>query len=177
MKFAHLLPFALLAAFGQGLLAEESRYGLQAHADLPLGDLKTFVDSHRGLGFGVHETIDFIDGNMIRPRLDYTRFPEASLTTGRQSASSLSLGADYLYFFDGKPEHFYITLGLAATRWSLGTKTAALDSTQDTTRVSTAFGFGYQWSAALGTELRMTNSKVSSTFKGNAMQAGVTLRF
>ncbi len=177
MKFAYFLPLALLSALGQGLLAEESRYGLQAHADLPLGDLKTFADSHRGLGFGVHQTIDFLDGNMVRPRLDYIRFPEATLTTGRQSASSLSLGADYLYFFEGKPEHFYLTLGLAAMRWSLGTKTASLDSPHDTTRVSTAFGFGYQWSAALGTELRLTNSKVSSTFKGNAIQAGVTLRF
>ena len=177
MKFAHVLPLALLATLGQGLLAEETRYGLRAHADLPLGDLKTFVDSHRGLGFGIHETIDLLDGNMLRPRLDYTRFPEATLPAGRQSASSLSLGADYLYFFEGKPEHFYLTLGLAATRWSLGTKSASLDSTHDTTRVITAFGFGYQWSAALGTELRLTNSKVSSTFKGNTMQAGVTLRF
>ena len=177
MKFAHVLPLALLATLGQGLLAEETRYGLQAHADLPLGDLKTFVDSHRGLGFGIHETIDLLDGNMLRPRLDYTRFPEATLPAGRQSASSLSLGADYLYFFEGKPEHFYLTLGLAATRWSLGTKSASLDSTHETTRLSTAFGFGYQWSAALGTELRLTNSKVSSTFKGNTMQAGVTLRF
>ncbi len=177
MKLAHPFALVMIATLAQGLLAEETRYGLQAHADLPLGDLKTFADSHRGLGFGVHQTIDFLDGNMVRPRLDYIRFPEATLTTGRQSASSLSLGADYLYFFEGKPEHFYLTLGLAAMRWSLGTKTASLDSPHDTTRVSTAFGFGYQWSAALGTELRLTNSKVSSTFKGNAIQAGVTLRF
>ena len=177
MKLAHPFALVMIATLAQGLLAEETRYGLQAHADLPLGDLKTFADSHRGLGFGVHQTIDFLDGNMVRPRLDYIRFPEATLTTGRQSASSLSLGADYLYFFEGKPEHFYLTLGLAAMRWSLGTKTASLDSPHDTTRVSTAFGFGYQWSAALGTELRLTNSKVSSTFKGNTLQAGVTLRF
>ena len=173
-----LSTLAILAAAALSLHAEAPRYGVQGLVNIPLGDLKEYVDSKPGPGFGVHGTFDLGDGHMLRPRLDYSLFPEASFATIKQTATSLSLGGDYLYFIAGKPEGLYLTAGIAAVRWSLQQKAPGLpDATHNTTKFGVAAGVGYQWNATVGTEARWLHSSLSSGFKADALQAGVTIRF
>jgi len=179
MKTSSLCTLAALTITALSLQAEAPRYGVQGLVNIPLADLKTYVDSKPGPGFGIHGTFDLSDGHMVRPRLDYSLFPEASFATVKQTATSLSLGADYLYFIAGKPEGFYFTAGLSAVRWSLQEKNSPIigDTTTNTTKFGLAAGVGYQWNATVGTEARWLRSRVASGFKADALQAGVTIRF
>ena len=179
MKTSSLSTLAVLAAAALSLQAEAPRYGVQGLVNIPLGDLKEYVDSNPGPGFGVHGTFDLGDGHMLRPRLDYSIFPEASFATIKQTATSLSLGGDYLYFITGKPEGLYLTAGLAVARWSLQQKDVpgVPDTTSNSTKIGVAAGVGYQWSATLGTEARWLHSTLANRFKADAVQAGVTVRF
>jgi len=177
MKTSSRACLTLLALGTASLVAEPPRYGVQGTANIPLTDLKTYVDSKPGPGFGLHGTFDMMDGHMFRPRLDYSVFPEASFATVKQNASSLSLGVDYLYFIAGKPEGLYLTGGVSVVRWSFEHKDVSADLTSHTTKAGVALGVGYQWNATLGTEARWLHSKVSSEFKADALQAGVTVRF
>jgi opacity protein-like surface antigen len=179
MKPSSLSPLVILASVALSLHAEAPRYGVQGLVNIPLGDLKTYVDSNPGPGVGIHGTFDLSDGHMLRPRLDYSIYPEASFATVKQTANSLSLGGDYLYFIAGKPEGFYFTAGIAVVRWSLQKKHDPLtgDTTSNTTKFGMAAGVGYQWNATLGTEARWLRSSVAKNFQATALQAGVTVRF
>ncbi len=177
MKPSVLLPLAILATAALALKAESPRYGVQGLVNVPLGDLKDYTDSKPGPGVGIHGTFDLGDGHMVRPRLDYIVYPEASFASVKQNASNLSLGGDYLYFIAGKPEGLYLTAGLSVIRWSFETKDAVTRVSSNTTKVGLAFGAGYQWNATLGTEARWLHSQVASGFTADALQAGVTIRF
>jgi hypothetical protein len=177
MKISSPATLALLAAAALSLGAEAPRYGVQGLVNLPLGDLKDYVDSKPGPGFGIHGTFDLGDGHMLRPRLDYSIFPEASFASVKQTATAFGLGGDYLYFLAGKPEGLYLTGGLAAIRWSFETKVGALKDTSSTTKLGLAAGVGYQWNATLGTEARYLHSRVASGFQADSLQGCVTIQF
>lgn len=177
MKVAFLSTLAALTPTALPIQAEMPRYGVQGLVSIPLTDLKEYVDSKPGPGVGVHGTFDLGDGHMLRPRLDYTVYPEAAFASVKQTASCLGLGGDYLYFTHGKPEQFYFTAGLAAVRWSLETKTDILKTTSHTTKVAISGGVGYQWNATVGTEARYVHSRIGRDFRGDALQLGVTVRF
>jgi len=177
MKTARLSTFALMLAVAASLQAESFRYGVQGLVNVPMGDLGDFVDSKPGPGIGIHATFDFWDGHMLRPRLDYNAWPEATLTSVQQTATCLSLGGDYLYFFAGKPERLYVTVGASAIQWSLEQKSSVAAGTRNTTKLGVAAGVGYQWNATLGTELRWVHSSINSSFQADTLQAGVTVRF
>lgn len=178
MKPLRLLTPALLAATLPTLQAEPPRYGVQGLVNVPEGDLKDYLDSKPGPGVGVHGTFDLGDGHMLRPRLDYGVYPEASFATVKRAANTLSLGGDYLYFIAGKPEGLYLTAGLAAVRWSFEVKDPAFGNmTSHTTKAGLAMGVGYQWNATVGTEARFIHSRISGQFQADALQAGVTIRF
>jgi len=177
MKTSSLCTLAALTMVALSLQAEAPRYGVQGLVNIPLADLKSYVDSKPGPGFGIHGTFDLSDGHMVRPRLEYSVFPEASFATVKQTASYLSLGGDYLYFIAGKPEGFYFTAGLSAVRWSFEHKDPTFKVTSDTTKLGMAAGIGYQWNATVGTEARWLHSRVASEFKADSLQAGVTIRF
>ncbi|MBK9794998.1 MAG: outer membrane beta-barrel protein [Holophagaceae bacterium] len=177
MKTLSIGTLAVLATLASSLQAEAPRYGVQGLVNIPLGDLKTYVDSKPGPGVGLHGTFDLSDGHMLRPRLDYGIYPEASFATVKQTASYLSLGGDYLYFIAGKPEGFYFTAGLSAVRWSFEHKDALTKVSSNTTKIGLAAGIGYQWNATVGTEARWMHSSLASSFKADALQAGVTIRF
>lgn len=176
MKTSSLPLLALLAAT-LSLQGEAPRYGVQGLVNIPLGDLKDFVDNKPGPGIGVHGTFDLGDGHMLRPRLDYSIYPEASFASVKQTASNLSLGGDYLYFIAGKPEGLYFTGGLSAVRWSFEHRDALSKVTSSTTKFGLAAGVGYQWNATVGTEGRFVHSRIDSGFQADALQAGVTIRF
>lgn len=177
MKILTPTTLTLLALAALPLAAEPPRYGVQGLVNLPLGHLKDFVDSKPGPGVGIHGTFDLGDGHMVRPRLDYSVYPEASFATLKQTASNLSLGGDYLFFLAGKAEGLYLTAGVAVMRWSFESKVGTFKTTSDTTKAGLAGGAGYQWNATVGTELRWVHSRVAAGFQADALQAGVTIRF
>lgn len=177
MKTSSLSILAILAAAALSLQAEAPRFGVQGLVNVPLDDLKTYVDSKPGPGVGVHGTFDLGDGHVLRPRLDYCVYPEASFASVKQTASYLSLGGDYLYFIAGKPEGLYLTAGLSAVRWSFEHKDPLFKVSSNTTKVGFAAGVGYQWNATVGTEARWLHSQVASGFTADALQAGITIRF
>ncbi len=177
MKTLSIPALTILTAATLSLQAEAPRYGVQGLVNVPLGDLKTYVDSKPGPGFGVHGTFDLGEGHMLRPRLDYSVFPEASFATVKQTASYLSLGGDYLYFIAGKPEGLYLTAGASLMRWSFDTKGGTSTMAHATTKVGLAAGVGYQWNATVGTEGRWMRSRIASGFQADALQAAVTVRF
>lgn len=177
-----LIAAALVAP---ALCAQEGpRFGLQAGLNIPQSDLKDAVDSKLGFNIGAHGTFDLRGGHMIRPRLDYIWFPEYSANAGGASAnakfSSLSLGADYLYFVEGKPQGFYVTAGAAAMQWKMEVSASFLgysaSASETTTKLGLAAGVGYQFNKTVGAEVRYLKSKA---WEGDLdmIQAGATFRF
>lgn len=174
------LTFTLVAVLGVSARAEEPRFGVQAHANLPNGDLNDAVDSKLGLGGGVHGTFDLGDGHVIRPRLDYTIYPEATVKAIRSKFNDLAVGADYLYFLSGKPEGFYLTAGLGLHRWNVDRTAAGVTYTGTSSKPGFAAGAGFNFNSSVGVEARFITTKYSASgtdFTANTIQAGVTLRF
>ncbi len=183
MKISSRSTLAILAAAALSLQAEPPRYGVQALVNVPLGDLKTYVDNNPGIGIGVQGTFDLGDGHMLRPRLDYSFYQQATFASIKQNVSYLSLGGDYLYFLAGRPEGLYLTAGLSAMRWSFQYQDSGTNLTSDTTKVGVAAGAGYQWDYNIGTEIRWLHSSLASHFpadshfQADSLQAAVTFRF
>jgi opacity protein-like surface antigen len=167
--------------------AEEPRFGLQLHANLPTGDLKDAVDNKPGAGLGAHVTFDLGAGHVIRPRFDAVFFPEGSVNGFKTKANDLSLGADYLYFPSGKPDGLYLTAGLGLHRWSVDTTIPgfglfpAASASQKSSRFGYSAGLGYNFNRIVGAELRFVSTHYANQTAwdptANSLQAGVTFRF
>lgn len=179
---------AVAIAFGAvQARAEEPRFGLQLHANIPTGDLKDAVDSKPGVGVGAHATFDLGGGHVLRPRLDAVFFPESNVQGFKTKADDLSLGTDYLYFPGAKPEGLYLTAGIALHRWKVDTTIPAfgpypaVSGSQTSYRFGYSAGLGYNFNRAVGAELRFVSTKYANQTAwdstANALQAGVTFRF
>lgn len=179
MRLSSLALAGLLSLGGAALGAQDLHFGVQGQVNLPLGDLKDFMDSKPGFGVGVHGTIDLGSGQLLRPRLDYNLFPQADLSGVKDKASNLNLGADYLYYLDGRTsEGLYFTGGASMVRWTFDQDFPGLGSAStSTTKLGLAAGLGYQWNPTFGTEVRYTYSRVNSNFSADAIQVGATIRF
>ncbi|MBP1773895.1 MAG: outer membrane protein beta-barrel domain [Holophagaceae bacterium] len=183
----NLRALTLIAATlaGTALSAQEGpRFGLQAGINLPQSDLKDAVDSKAGFNLGAQVTFDLRGGHMLRPRFDYTWYPEYTVSGGGASASAkfsnLTLGGDYLYFVEGRPEGFYVTGGLAVVQWKGEVNATFLgisdSSSETTTKLGLAAGVGYQFNKTVGAEVRYLKSKAwESVF--DTIQVGATFRF
>lgn len=164
--------------------AEDPRFGVQVHGNIPTGDLKDAVDSKLGIGGGAHATFDLGFGHLIRPRLDYTFFPEATLRSGSASlknkVNNLSVGADYLYFIEGRPVGFYVTGGLSLNHWKVDVSNSLGSFSESSNKAGFAAGAGFNFNKSFGAELRFITSKYGSGSKdytASALQVGMTLRF
>jgi hypothetical protein len=181
IRTSRLALAALALALTAGAArAEEPRFGVQVHGNIPAGDLKDAVDSKLGVGGGAHMTYDFGLGHMVRPRIDYVFFPEATVSTIKNKVNDLSLGVDYLYFLDGKPTGLYFTGGLSFNHWSVDVNSAGKDLSDSSNKFGFAAGVGYNFNRSFGAEFRFTTSQYSvgsQDFTAAALQAGVTLRF
>ena len=174
------LAFIALATLGLGLRAEDPRFGVQVHGNIPNGDLKDAVDNKLGVGGGAHVTFDLGQGHVIRPRIDYIFFPEATVSALKNKVNDLSVGADYLYFINGKVEGLYFTGGLSFNHWKADVSTPLGGFSDTSNKPGFALGAGYNFNTSFGAELRFLSSKYGSggtDFTANALQAGVTLRF
>ena len=176
------LAFGALLALGTCASAQELRYGVQAHLSLPSGDLKEAVDNKAGLGLGAHLTLDFGQGHLLRPRFDYTAYPDATVFDGISNKMDvLSLGVDYLYQLEGSTG-FYVTGGLAANRWKSEVEISGLGTfSSNTTKLGYAAGVGYAFNAQVSAEARLTSTKFTtrtvSDENANAFQLAALYRF
>lgn len=190
MPVSSRLFAALAVAIAFGAVqarAEEPRFGLQLHANLPTGDLKEAVDNKPGAGLGAHVTFDLGAGHVLRPRFDAVFYPEGTVNGFKTKASDLSLGADYLYFPGGKPDGLYLTAGLGLHRWSVDTTTPVLgplpatSGSQTSYRFGYAAGLGYNFNRTVGAELRFVSSHYANHTAwdptAKALQVGLTYRF
>ena len=169
---------SLVALSGAALSAQDVHFGVQGQVNIPMGDLKDFVDSKPGVGVGVHGTFDLGSGSVLRPRFEYTVYPKATVNALDDKADNLNLGADYMYYIEGKSsEGLYFTGGLSAVRWHFSATDPVFgENSTTTTRLGVAAGLGYQWNATFGTELRYVTSKVDGNTIDN-LQVGATIRF
>lgn len=185
-----LISGALLALVGSAaaLQAQDVRYGLQVHGNIPLGDLKDAADSKVGFGGGGHMTIDLGDGHMLRPRLDYVVYPENKAFVGPirgSKVSDASLGLDYIYDFGGKDGDFYLTAGLALHRWRaeydyLVNGNVTVRSTSTSNKVGVAVGAGFNFNPSFGVEARYVATKFqqgSTDRTADALQVAALYRF
>lgn len=175
------LALALLVLGGLAQ-AEDPRFGVQVHGNIPTGDLKDAVDSKLGVGGGAHVTFDLSGGHLIRPRIDYTFFPETTLNSGaatlKNKVNNLSAGADYLYFLEGKPEGLYFTGGLSYNHWKVEATALGQTYSDTSNKLGFAAGAGYNFNSTFGAEVRFTSTKFGKDEgSANAVQFGVTLRF
>lgn len=184
-----MIPLIMLAT---PLCAQDVRFGVQVHANLPSADLKDAADSKAGAGGGFHMTWDLGGGSVIRPRVDYVAYPEnknfpdyslSATANGKSKLDNLSAGADYLYFFEGKDTGFYVTGGLSWNRWKfdydytykIGNVTVSGSSSQTANKVGGAAGVGYNLNRNLGFEARYTASKFKNAGGGDVNAAAVQL--
>ena len=140
---------------------EGLRWGVQVGIATPTTDtFKYFSDKGTGFVIGAQATWDWTVDMRWRARVDYTAFPKATVNSlaghsvrEDNSITGITAGLDHLYFWSGKPEGFYTTVGVALTNWKQGTNT-----TGDTTKTSLglAAGMGAQFNKAFGLELRAT---------------------
>ena len=172
--------FALCAALALAgswapLQGQDVRYGLQIHGNLPSGDLKTATDSKVGVGGGAHMTIDFGDGHVLRPRLDYVVYPENKNLSANFKAKDASLGLDYFYDFGGKDGGFYLTGGVAWHRWAVDSATLSGTASSTSSKVGAAAGAGFNFNPDFGVEARYVATKFGQgTVDKNAGAVQVT---
>lgn len=187
-----LMSGVLLAYLGSGsvLQAQDVRYGLQVHGNLPMGDLKEATDSKVGFGGGAHMTIDFGDGHILRPRLDYVLYPEFTnlAASTKFKAKDMSLGLDYIYDFGGKDGGFYLTGGVAWHRWTVDYNYAVLAGpiitsgtlSSTTSKAGVAAGAGFNFNPSFGVEARYVATKFKQGTEdrtAGAVQVAALYRF
>ncbi len=200
MKSASFLTLGALLALSASVSparAQDVRFGLQLHGNLPLGDLKEATNSKVGIGGGGHMTIDLGDGHILRPRLDYVVYPEnssfadlsfGSSATGKYKVSDASLGMDYIYDFGGKDGGFYLTAGLAWHRWKaeydysvkIGSVTTSGTSSSTSSKAGVAAGAGFNFNPSFGVEARYVATKFAqgnSDRTAGAVQVAALYRF
>lgn len=185
---SHGRRLAALTPFGTvGLRAEEPRYGLQLHANLPTGDLKSRVENQPAPGLGVHVAFNLGAGHVLQPRLDAVFFGERNVNGLKSQARDLSLGCDYLYFPKGDPTGLYLAAGVGLHRWTTDISVPAIGaypaaSGSDTAnRLGYSVGLGYAFNRSLGVELRKTSTKQTaggaSYPSDSFLQLGLTYKF
>ena len=199
-----LISGAMLALLGPttALQAQEVRYGVQVQWNIPMDDLKTFVDNRAGFGGGVHMTSDFGGGHVLRPRLDYVVYPEnvnflqpifGANASGKAKASFFSAGLEYLYNFSGKADYgFYVSAGIAWHRWKAnydyvvktGIGTVYNDATFTSDKAGWSGGLGYNFNRNIGLEVRyvatqfdMDNGTAKANMTAGQVQVAGLYRF
>jgi opacity protein-like surface antigen len=172
--------FALTAAVLVGTCAMAQspvRFGLEAQAGLAQSDLKTYVDSKPFVGVGVQATYDLPGASLLRGRLDYNRYFDATIKGVNTKAENLELAADFVFYVDGKNQGVYFLVGPSAVRWSLDAQVSSLHGTLDTTKLGLNAGIGYQVTRNLGVEARYSYCDLAPEFKAPSIAFSANYRF
>lgn len=140
------------------------RWGVQVGLAFPTTKtFKYFSDSGTGFVIGGQVTWDWQVDKRWRARIDYTAFPKVTVNSlagpfSREdnTVSGVTGGIDYLYFWQGKHEGFYTTVGVALAHWTQSTSTTGDNSD---TSLGLAAGAGWQFNRNFGLEARATWSR------------------
>ena len=198
---AFLLPLTVLLLVASPVLrAADLKYGLQFGLAATTGDLTKHdidIDAMGGLGF--HMIIPVAPNQAIRPRLDcWTGSASETVTSfaGSQStkltATTISLGADYLYFVQDAREHgpyLLAGLGYSSNKAELevpapGGWAVSINSTSN--QPAYTLGGGYQLGRRWGLEARYNTTRYQApdnvyganvNINMNTITFAATLRF
>lgn len=160
--------------------AEQTQAGIQAALVFPQNDLRTNVDGTVGLSFGVNVDINLQGGSELRPRLDYTQCDTQALhafalSTTDRSVHGVTLGADYLRFFEGGRRGLYGIVGVGLGWWSASDP--AYGNTTDTAPWI-HFGAGFRFDSRMSAELTYDLGRFRSTAGTlGEVKAGVAYTF
>lgn len=181
MNLAPLAPLTLVLALAGPALRGGDRplFGGAIHANAPLSELKSDTHGRLGGGAAFQVTFDLGHGHLLRPQLgvDATR-AKGALDSGSDHQETIDLtgvglGVDYLYHPGGRRDAgLYLLAGLGVKRWSVDYGTMDRQGTTTTTSTTEArrhtslaasLGVGYQVTAWLGLEARLSHSRYEGT--------------
>ncbi|MBK8792588.1 MAG: outer membrane beta-barrel protein [Holophaga sp.] len=178
MKLIQLGMFTTVLALSTiGATAQEVQYGVQAGVNLPLSDLDKQVDGHPGFTLGGHLGLYYGNGHELRPWLDFTYYSGSNLVLSgaKNTVSGFGAGADYLYYFQTRPQGIYATGGLGLRNWTVNPDVGA--STTKTS-LSLAVGAGYRFNRSVSGEVRYVIGQFQSpNGQASSLQALASLRF
>ncbi len=162
------------------LAADDLHFGIQGQAVKPsTGTLRAEVGNKSGTAYGLHLDWNPDGGSVIRFRIDALKFPERVGTpvTRKLQLEGRGVGADYLWYWRGRPEGGYFTLGAALTEWQF--KDSAAPKTEKKQLLNGSVGCGTQFSRFMGVELRYTQSNLDTEtrFRPSFFSAQVLLHF
>ncbi len=153
--------FALLPLLALGARAQDLRWGFQAGATFPKGDLARALEDATGFGGGLHLLADFSGPHAARARFEATTFKRGQDALGADARlTAVRLGADYLCFLQGGVGSGpYLVAGLDHTWWRLETTSPGLDRTDTRGALGASLGLGYQFTRWLGAEAGTFSSR------------------
>ena len=169
----------LLAAAVPPLPAEPTEAGIQGSLVFPQQDLRSAVGGRTGFQVGVHGAIDLQGGSEARPRIDYTRIDGGSWSlsslSGSTTVQAVSLGADYLRYFEGRRRGLYGVAGLGLSWWHSDERGGG--STHKTSP-SLMVGAGHRFNSSVSMEFSVDFGQFrSSVGSASSIKGGVFYRF
>jgi hypothetical protein len=183
----------LITACAATLAAGTPRYGLLLSGAAPQGDLGTALDNGMGFGAGVFALCELAPGQYLRPRVEAGQYSGKDTWYNpsykvNATISSVTVGADYLFFPGGTPTGLYLAGGLGYVGTRTETKYVAYGpggvpqatATGELGSLGLAVGAGWQFTENLGAELRYTSSqfqKFGDKLTAPAVQVSVTWTF
>ncbi|WP_257304724.1 porin family protein [Geothrix campi] len=198
-KYSNLLAIAIFGLYGLSGQAQDFHFGVQAALSSPTGDLKDMAGSG-AIGGSLLLDWSLAGGHILRPRLDYTHYPDKSLTTtsltsststtihATYSITSSGFGLDYLFYPSGKQEGWHLDLGIEEMRYSIkvrGTSTLSSITSSttdfsgpDTTKSQLGYGLGigYDFNQHWSMGMRFNSAKVES-MKLDSFNTSIGYRF
>ena len=174
-----ILP-ALALLLAAPAFAQRTEAGVQAAIIFPQNDLRDNANGALGLTFGVSVSYPLGSGNDLRGRLDYvqcdtTSFHMLVLSTTRQSAHGVGLGADLLHYVETGSRGLYGLVGTGLHWWS-----ASNPAYGDTNETAPYFhaGAGFRFNRAVAAEITYELGRFRSTAgTAGSIQTGVVFRF
>lgn len=155
----------LLPLLAVGARAQELRWGFQAGATFPKGDLAKALADATGFGGGLHLLADFSGPHALRGRFEVATFKKGQDPTGSDARlTAARLGADYLFFFQGSPSSGpYLAAGVDHTWWRMEVTGPGFDRTDTKGAFGGSAAVGYQFTRLLGLELGAFASRFRDT--------------
>jgi len=196
----HLTAFAFALLTVTAMQAQESRFGFQATASQPKGDVgnQDWMDSKIGYGVGVHVLADMGGGFALVPRADYTVYKNDRAVDAfidqNDKVRILSGGLDFNYYLSGETSHglyFLAGAGYASAKFDTTyvSGSESLNAAGTKGALYLQGGLGMQFNPHFGIECRYQSIKfkdVETTFLGvtgmqdvasPSLQASLVFRF
>ena len=154
----------LLPLLAVGARAQEFRWGFQAGATFPQGDMAKALDDATGFGGGLHLLADFSGPHALRGRFEAVTFKQGQDALGADARlTGVRLGADYLWFMEGSAGGGpYLAAGLDHTWWRYEVTAPGLDHTDTKGALGGSLALGYQFTRMFGLELEGFTSRFRS---------------